>query len=198
MVSSKPVAQSEPPVPKRRSGAALSPSQQKLLIDSATGGTPLVCYPRWRCVDFKVTIADESRAGLQRGEELVFQANCASQFPVKALEVHRDAQKISRDQFSSAYYIELDLIFAEPDGAPLKPNSTSASVSALFKRLKIPKSKGASLHLPETLPRGAPFGRRHGTSRRVRTAGPQFGHGDYHRLLAPAHWKRPGSRYQVG
>jgi integrase len=39
------------------------------------------------------------------------------------------------------------LIFAEPDGAPLKPNSISASVSALFKRLKIPKPKGASLHL---------------------------------------------------
>ncbi len=66
---------------------------------------------------------------------------------VKSLDVHREAQKIFRDQFSSAYNIELDLIFAEPDGAPLKPNSISASVSALFKRLKIPKPKGASLHL---------------------------------------------------
>src|SRR5713226_9664560 len=35
--SSNPVAQSEPPAPKRRSGTALTPSQQKLLIDSATG-----------------------------------------------------------------------------------------------------------------------------------------------------------------
>jgi integrase len=41
----------------------------------------------------------------------------------------------------------LDLVFANPDGTPLKPDSISASVSALFKRLKIPKPKGAALHL---------------------------------------------------
>jgi integrase len=46
-----------------------------------------------------------------------------------------------------AYRSDLDLIFAEPDGSPLKPDSISAAVSALFKRLKIPKPKGASLHL---------------------------------------------------
>jgi integrase len=39
------------------------------------------------------------------------------------------------------------LIFANPDGTPLKPDSISASVSALFKRLKIPKPKGAALHV---------------------------------------------------
>jgi integrase len=66
---------------------------------------------------------------------------------VKALEAHREAQKTLREQFSMAYNSNLDLIFAEPDGAPLKPNSISSSVSALFKRLKIPKPKGASLHM---------------------------------------------------
>jgi integrase len=39
------------------------------------------------------------------------------------------------------------LIFANPDGSPLKPNSISATVSALFKRLKIPKPKDGALHL---------------------------------------------------
>ena len=47
----------------------------------------------------------------------------------------------------SAYRADLDLVFANPDGTPLKPDSISASVSALFKRLKIPKPKGAALHL---------------------------------------------------
>jgi integrase len=42
---------------------------------------------------------------------------------------------------------EKDLIFANPDGTPLKPNSISATVSALFKRLKIQKPKGGALHL---------------------------------------------------
>jgi len=35
--SSNPVAQSAPPVPRRHSGTALTPSQQKLLIEAATG-----------------------------------------------------------------------------------------------------------------------------------------------------------------
>ena len=38
-------------------------------------------------------------------------------------------------------------MFANPDGTPLKPDSISAIVSALFKRLKIPKPKGAALHI---------------------------------------------------
>jgi integrase len=43
--------------------------------------------------------------------------------------------------------LDLDVIFANPDGTPLKPDSISASVSALFKRLKIRKPRGATLHL---------------------------------------------------
>jgi site-specific recombinase XerD len=45
------------------------------------------------------------------------------------------------------YRNDLDLVFSNPDGSPLKPNSISATVSALFKRLKISKPKGGSLHL---------------------------------------------------
>ncbi len=112
--------------------------------------------------------------------------------------VHFRAQKIFRDQFSSAYNIELDLIFAEPDGAALKPNSISASVSALFKRLKNPKTKGREPPPIEAFPRVAPVGRGHGTSRRIRATRPQFGNGDGHSLLAPTNRKRPGSRNQMG
>jgi integrase len=63
------------------------------------------------------------------------------------LQVHRARQDEFRLQFGPDYRNDLDLIFANPDGSPLKPNSISATVSALFKRLKIPKPKGGALHL---------------------------------------------------
>jgi integrase len=66
---------------------------------------------------------------------------------IQALKVHESAQKAFREQFGPAYRDQFDLIFAEPDGTPLKPNSISSSVSLLFKRLKIPKPKGVALHL---------------------------------------------------
>ena len=63
------------------------------------------------------------------------------------LEEHRKRQDKFRAQFGPDYRNDLDLIFAEPDGSPFKPDSISATVSALFKRLKIPKPKGTALHL---------------------------------------------------
>ena len=66
---------------------------------------------------------------------------------IAALEAHRKAQAAFREQFGSDYRTDLDLVFANPDGTPLRPDSISASISALFKRLKLPKPKGASLHL---------------------------------------------------
>jgi integrase len=78
------------------------------------------------------------------------------------LEAHRKRQDEFRKQFGADYApgqvphlvnnalvwgAEKDLVFANPDGTPLKPNSISATVSALFKRLKIPKPKGGALHL---------------------------------------------------
>jgi integrase len=64
-----------------------------------------------------------------------------------ALEAHRKLQDEFRRQFGPDYRADLDLVFANPDGTPLRPDSVSASVSALFRRLKIPKPKGAALHL---------------------------------------------------
>jgi integrase len=63
---------------------------------------------------------------------------------IAVLESHRIEQDKFRQQYDPDYRADLDLIFANPDGTPLKPDSISASVSALSKRLKLPK--GASLH----------------------------------------------------
>ena len=63
---------------------------------------------------------------------------------VHALEVHREEQAQFRKQFGPDYQTDLDLVFCNPDGSPLKPDSISSAVSALCKRLKLPK--GVSLH----------------------------------------------------
>jgi integrase len=65
---------------------------------------------------------------------------------LNALDVHRKRQQEFRQQYGSDYRTDRDLIFANPDGTPLKPDSISASVSALCRRLKLPK--GVSLHTP--------------------------------------------------
>lgn len=59
------------------------------------------------------------------------------------LEAHRSQQEGFRRQFGPDYQGG-DLIFSNPDVSPLKPDSISAAVSLLFRRLKLPK--GASLH----------------------------------------------------
>jgi site-specific recombinase XerD len=60
------------------------------------------------------------------------------------LEAHRLRQDEFRRQFGPDYRSDLDLIFANPDGSPLRPNSVSATVSRLCRRLGLPN--GASLH----------------------------------------------------
>jgi integrase len=60
------------------------------------------------------------------------------------LEEHQQRQNEFRRQFGPEYRADLDLIFANPDGTPLRPNSVSSVVSLLFRRLGLPK--GASLH----------------------------------------------------
>jgi hypothetical protein len=72
---------------------------------------------------------------------------------LKKLQAHRKKQQAYRDHFGESY--QGDYIFCNPDGSPMKPDTVSASVSLLFRDLKLPK--GASLH---SLRRGAPLGRR--------------------------------------
>lgn len=64
---------------------------------------------------------------------------------VPCLETHRRRQGEFRQQFSPAYRSDLDLIFANPDGSPLMPNSVSSTVARLCRKLGLPK--GASFHV---------------------------------------------------
>jgi site-specific recombinase XerD len=57
---------------------------------------------------------------------------------------HRKRQNEFRRQFGADYRSDLDLIIANPDGTPLKPDSVSGTVSRLCRMLGLPK--GASLH----------------------------------------------------
>ena len=170
IATKNPVPDSDPPVPQKRKGVALTPAQQRLVIDAASGCwcvAPFlelsaatgarrgeVLALRWSdfgdgAVFISRSLSQTKEKGLQfkctKGEEP--RSIVLPDSAIAVLEAHRKQQNVFRDQFGPDYRADLDLIFAEPDGAPLKPDSISASISALFKRLKIPKPKGASLHL---------------------------------------------------
>jgi integrase len=169
LVSTNPVTNSEPPRVKKHLAIALTPTQQNMVLESASGP--------W-CIRTYLEI--DAATGCRRGELLALrwsdivgdcaiiarsltQTRTALEFkgtktekprsvvlPASAsaaLASHRRQQDEFRRQFGPNYRADLDLVFANRDGTPLKPDSISATVSALFKRLKIPKPKGAALHL---------------------------------------------------
>ncbi len=169
LVPANPVTNSEPPRAKRHLAIALTPTQQATVLESASGPWCMRTYLqtaaasgcrrgellalRWSdLVDGGVMIA---RSLTQTRDLLEFKGTKTEKpRPVAlppsaliALEAHRRQQDEFRRQFGPDYRSDLDLIFANPDGTPLKPDSVSASVSALFGRLKIPRPKGAALHL---------------------------------------------------
>lgn len=166
LCASNPVTQSEPPIPAKRRGIALVPSQQDLMRESASGPW---CLPEFlelaaasgcrrgevlalRWTDLDGNKAYSSRSLTQTRGGLEFKGTKTEKprlvtLPESRLampETLRSRQAIFRDQFGTDYRTELDLIFCAPDGSPLRPDSVSAAVSALCKRLKLPK--GASLH----------------------------------------------------
>jgi integrase len=63
---------------------------------------------------------------------------------IAALDAHRRCPDEYRRQFGPDYRTDLDLIFSNPGGSPLKLDSIPAAVSLLFRRLNPPK--GTSLH----------------------------------------------------
>jgi integrase len=169
LVKGNPVSDSEPPVPKKRKGIGLTVAQKDLLIEAASRPWCMALFLemalglgarrgevlalRWAdVVDGRVLIARSLRQtknvlefkGTKTDEPRV--AKIPEETLLK-LEVHRKRQDEFRLQFGSDYRSDLDLIFANPDGSPLKPDSISATVSAQFRRLKIPKPKGGALHL---------------------------------------------------
>lgn len=169
LVTNNPVEQSEPPIPRKRKGAALTPAQQRLLIDDASGCWCLPAFLelsaatgarrgellalRWMdCADGAVFISrslSQTKKGLEFKDTKTEEPRpvVLPESAIVALANHRRQQDVFRLQFGPDYRTDLDLIFSEPDGNPLKPDSISSSVSALFTRLKLPKPKGASLHM---------------------------------------------------
>jgi integrase len=156
-------------VPKKRKGIGLTVAQTDMLIEASTGPWCIALFLemavglgarrgevlalRWAdVVDGRALIA---RSLTQTKDILEFKGTKTDEPRVAKipeetlpkLEVHRKRQDEFRLQFGPDYRNDLDLIFSNPDGSPLKPNSISATVSALFKRLKIPKPKGGALHV---------------------------------------------------
>jgi integrase len=166
LVANNPVPHSEPPVPKKKAGLALTPSQQNLLIaaadstwglaaflelDAATGARrgELLAL-RWTDISSGSVVIGRSlsqtRAGLQfKGTKSGVTRNLGIPDSARlSLENHRRSQEQYRKQFGPSYRSDLDLVFCNSDGSPLKPDSVSAAVSTLFHKLKLPKA--ASLH----------------------------------------------------
>lgn len=182
VVTINPVTNSEPPRPQKHLATALTPVQETMILEAASGP--------W-CIRAYLEVA--AATGCRRGELLALRWSdivdgCAMvaqsltqtfrlvdgpdgkqvkvhdvlefkstktkkprpiSLPASAiatLEAHRRKQEELRRQYGPDYHTDLDLVFAEPDGNPLKPDSISATVSALFERLKISKPKGAALH----------------------------------------------------
>lgn len=169
LVAINPVTNSEPPRVKKHLSTALTPAQRQILLESASGPwcmrTFLILADstgmrrgellalRWSdIVDGRAIVA---RSLTQTRNDLEFKSTKTEkprvvvlpESTLAALDAHRNRQDEFRRQFGPDYRSDLDLIFCNPDGTPLKPDSVSAAVSALFRRLKIKKPKGASLHL---------------------------------------------------
>jgi integrase len=166
LVTTNPVTNSEPPVPKKRIKMALLPSEQTVLIDSAAGPWFLPMFLdlcaatgarrgeilalRW--ADIQGDYAAVERSLTQTNHGIEFKGTKTDnprriELPPSVLthlERHRKRQDEFRQQFGPDYRADLDLIFANPDGTPLKPDSISSLVSLLCRRLGLPK--GASLH----------------------------------------------------
>jgi integrase len=166
LVTTNPVTNSEPPIPRKHLKLALLPAEQKVLIESATGPWCLptfldmcaatgarrgeVMALRWSDIQFGYAKIERSLTQTDEGLEFKGTKNERprlielSPSALARLEEHRKRQEEFRQRLGAEYRADLDLIFANPDGTPLKPDSISASVSLLCRRLGLPK--GASLH----------------------------------------------------
>jgi integrase len=166
LISTNPATNSEPPRVKKHYGIALTAAQQAMTFEAASGPWCMAAFLevaaalgarrgevlalRWS--DIQGGRATIARSLTQTKQVLKFKGTKSERprvvkIPESALatiEAHRKQQDEFRRQFGPDYRADLDLIFANPDGTPLKPDSVSATVSLLFRRLKLPK--GASLH----------------------------------------------------
>ena len=167
LVTANPVTHSDLPRVKKRIGMALLPVEQDRLIQCAQGPWCLptfletcaslgarrgeVLALRWSDIKGMDIFVDRSLCQTKAG--VLFKGTKTDEprkvgMPpslVPCLEAHRLRQDEFRRQFGPAYRSDLDLIFANPDGSPLMPNSISSTVARLCRKLGLPK--GASLHV---------------------------------------------------
>jgi len=167
LATTNPVTHSDLPKVRKRIGMALLPSEQDRLTQCATGPWCLSVFLdvaaasgarrgeilalRWSDLQGLIVVIDRSLC--QTKEGLVFKSTKTEEprkveLPpsmIACLDAHRLRQDEFRRQFGPDYRSDLDLIFANPDGSPLMPNSISSTVSRLCRRLGLPK--GASLHV---------------------------------------------------
>ena len=161
-----PVTHSDLPRLKKRAGLALLPAEQDLLTACSLGPWCLqtflemcvatgcrrgeVLALRWSDIRNNKVFVDRSLCQTRDG--LVYKTTKTEEprdiaLPpgtAGVLEAHRLRQDQFRLQFGPDYRADLDLIFANPDGTELKPDSISATVSRICRRLGLPK--GSSLH----------------------------------------------------
>jgi len=153
LVTANPVTHSDLPRVKKRIGMALLPAEQDRLIQHAQGPWCMAVFLetcsslgarrgevlalRWS--DLKGTDVFIDRSPCQTKAGVAFKGTKTDE-PRKVemppslpalLEAHRLRQDKFRRQFGASYRSDLDLIFANPDGTPLMPNSVSSTVARL-------------------------------------------------------------------
>jgi integrase len=149
LVTNNPVSRSEPPVPKKRRGIALTPAQQTLIYESASGPWCLPTFLeisaatgarrgeilalRWSDIqDGRLVIArslTQTRLILEFKDPKTEDSVRVISLPASALialDTQRNRQEQFRQHYGPDYRTDLDLIFANPDGKPLKPDSVSS------------------------------------------------------------------------
>lgn len=124
------------------------------IVDAATGcrrGELLAL--QWTDVEFDLKILTISKSLVQTKRDGVFlkapKGRKARRFSlpasaIEALKEHRATQERNREIFGDDYRRDLDLVFTTPEGNFLKPDSVTAKVSVLARKLGFPK--GVSLH----------------------------------------------------
>jgi integrase len=167
LTTTNPVTHSDLPKVRKRIGMALLPSEQDRLAQCATRPWCLPAFLelsaatgarrgevlalRWSDIIGMTALIDRSLCQTRDG--LTFK-HTKTEVPrkvelppstVASVDAHRQRQDEFRRQFGPDYRSDLDLIFANPDGSPLMPNSITSTVSRLCRRLGLPK--GASLHV---------------------------------------------------
>jgi integrase len=166
LVTSNPVTHSDLPKVQKHIGLALARQEQDVLAGAQVGPWCLpvflemadaigarrgeVLAARWADIigsPFHLTRSlSQTKQGLEFKNTKTEKPRVIELPPsmLARLEAHRIRQNEYRRQYGPDYRSDLDLIFCNTDGTPLRPDSISGTVSRMCRDLGLPK--GASLH----------------------------------------------------